>query len=84
MRAIALVPLLIALTPRGPHGPIGDRVSSVPTVAGRAPHSQGPVPPAGQAGGDSAEPSSYRRMCSTCVRMPCFPRPASTFAPRAH
>ena len=24
MRAIALVPLLIALTPRGPHGPIGD------------------------------------------------------------
>ena len=25
MRAIALVPLLIALTPRGPHGPIGDR-----------------------------------------------------------
>ena len=25
MRAIALVPLLVALTPRGPHGPIGDR-----------------------------------------------------------
>ena len=24
MRAIALVPLLLALTPRGPHGPIGD------------------------------------------------------------
>ena len=28
MRAIALVPLLIALTPRGPHGPIGDMASS--------------------------------------------------------
>jgi len=28
MRAIALVPLLVALTPRGPHGPIGDMASS--------------------------------------------------------
>ena len=28
MRAIALVPLLLALTPRGPHGPIGDMASS--------------------------------------------------------
>ena len=28
MRAIALVPLLMALTPRGPPGPIGDMASS--------------------------------------------------------
>ena len=28
MRAIALVPLLLALTPRGPHGSIGDMASS--------------------------------------------------------
>jgi len=33
MRAIALVPLLIALTPRGPHGPIGDTVWLLPGMA---------------------------------------------------